>query len=244
MKNPAASGSGSLDSWIDRRLHRPLAHRVTRAVLRTPITATQVTLLSLAAGLAAGWCLGQGQLLPGLWGLALFCLSAVLDHSDGEVARATSTESPLGHFLDNLSDGVVALAMVAGMSWAIAQHLLADDLGIIGWTNAAGVPLCFLVEWRVESLRATTLVTDRQQQILFRILNTLTSREPLYVFVLIYLMVTAHTGDLAWKGLAWAFAGGAHLFWIGMGALGCRFFGLRALIQGGSAIATEEARNG
>lgn len=217
---------------------------MTKALLRTPITATQITLLSLSVGLAAGWCLSLGQLLPGAWGLALFFLSAVLDHSDGEVARATSTESGLGHFLDNLSDGLVALAMVAGMSWAIAHHLHADDLGVIGWTIAAGVAFCFLVEWRVESLRATNPLTDHQRRVLFRVLNTLTSREPLYLFVLIYLMVTAHTGDQAWKGLAWAFAGGVHLFWTGMGALACRFFGFRAMILGRSAVPTEEARNG
>jgi phosphatidylserine synthase len=241
MGNHAAAGSVALDSWIDRRLHRPLSKRVTRVLLLTSITATQVTLLSLAAGLAAGWCLGQGRLGPGVLGLALFYLSAVLDHSDGEVARATSTESALGHFLDNISDGLVALTMLAGMSWQIARHLPSHDLALIGWTIAAGLPLCFIAEWKVESLRAAIPLPDHRRRILFRIMNTLTSREPLYVFVLLYLFVTAYDGDHAWRSLGWTFAVGVHLFWIGMSALGHRFFGLRAMILGASAGPTGEA---
>ncbi len=240
MENPAAAGSGTVDSWIDRRLHRPLSNRLTRALLRTPVTATQVTLLSLVTGLAAGWCLSLGTSLAGLGGLALFCLSAVLDHSDGELARATSTESALGHFLDNVSDGLVGLAVVAGMSWTIAHHLPPDYPSFIGWTIAAGIPLCFLVEWRLESLRAATPLPDPRRQALFRIMNTLTSREPLYVFLLLYLMVTMVEGGLAWRGLAWSFAGGVHLFWIGLGALGCRFFGLRSMLHGPSTAWDKE----
>lgn len=226
------AGSGTVDSWIDRRLHRPLSHQVTRILLHTPVTATQVTLLSLLTGLVAAWCMSQGHPAQALGGLALFCLSAVLDHSDGELARATSTESVLGHVLDNISDGLVALAMVAGMSWTIAHHLPPDHLGVIGWTIAAGLPLCFAVEWRLESLRAATLGQDSQQPILFRIMNTLTSREPLYVFLLVYLMVTTDGDGRAWSALAWAFAGGIHLFWIGLGALGWKFFGLPAMLHG------------
>jgi phosphatidylserine synthase len=180
----------------------------------------------------AAWCMSRGQPAQALGGLALFCLSAVLDHSDGELARATSTESALGHVLDNISDGLVGLAVVAGMSWTIAQHLSPDHLDVIGWTIVAGLPLCFVVEWRLESLRAAAPRRDPTQPILFRIMNTLTSREPLYVFLLVYLMVTTVEDGRAWSALAWVFAGGIHLFWIGLGALGWRFFGLPAMLHG------------
>jgi hypothetical protein len=229
---PIVAGAAAVDSWIDRRLHRPLSHQVTRALLHTPVTATQVTLFSLLTGLLAAWCMSNGHPALACLGFALFGLSAVLDHSDGELARATSTESALGHVLDNISDGLVALAMVAGMSWAIAQQIHPDHLGVIGWTISAGLPLCFVVEWRLESLRATTPRQDSQQPILFRIMNTVTSREPLYVFLLIYLMVATDGTGSAWTLLAWAFAGGIHLFWIGLGALGWRFFGLAAMLRG------------
>lgn len=226
------SGSGTVDSWLDRRLHRPLSHQVTRILLHTPITATQVTLLSLLTGLMAAWCMSHGHPAQAFLGLALFFLSAVLDHSDGELARATSTESALGHTLDNISDGLVGLAMVTGMSWTIAQRIHPDHLSVLGWTIAAGLPLCFVVEWRLESLRAATPRLNGPQPILYRIMNTLTSREPLYVFLLIYLMVTMNGDGEHWNTLAWVFAGGIHLFWIGLGLLGWRFFGLPAMIHG------------
>lgn len=240
----AVAGTRTPDSWMDRRLHRPLSHWVTQAFLHTPLTATQVTILSLAFGLAAGWCFGQGTLLSGLWGLALFCVSAVLDHSDGELARATATESSLGHFLDNLSDGLVALAVVAGMTWSIVAHLPPDYLALLGWTIAAGLPLCFLVEWRVESLRAATPLPDHQRLVLFRTMNILTAREPLYIFLVVYLMVTGSEGGLAWQGLAWAFAGGLHLFWLLLVAVGWRFFGFRTMIRGLSSERNYEPEKG
>jgi phosphatidylglycerophosphate synthase len=229
---------------MDRRLHRPLSHWVTQAFLHTPLTATQVTILSLAFGLAAGWCFGQGTLLSGLWGLALFCLSAVLDHSDGELARATATESSLGHFLDNLSDGLVALAVVAGMTWSIAAHLPPDYLALPGWTFAAGLPLCFLFEWRLESLRAATPLPDHQRLALFRTMNTLTAREPLYTSLVVYLMVTSSEGVQAWQGLAWTFAGGIHLFWLLLVAVGWRFFGFRTMIRGLSSERNRDPEKG
>ncbi len=244
MENPAGGGSGCIDSWVDRRLHRPLSRRVTRALLRTPATATQVTLLSLSSGLAAGWCFGQGRPGWGVGGLGLFLLSAVLDHSDGELARATATESAFGHFLDNLSDGLVALAVVAGMSWAMARHLPDGDLALIAQVIAVGLPACFVTEWRLETLRAVVPLRDSRQRILFRIMNTMTSREPLYVFLLIYLLITINDGAWTWQALAWTFAGGLHLFWAVLLALGWRFFGLRAMIHGPAAVGNDDTASG
>lgn len=88
-----------LAQWFSRPL--------TRLLLGTPLTPNQVTAGNLLVGLAAlgglavgrtGWAVAGALLLQGYY---------VLDHCDGEVARARGLTSPAGFWFDRGADVVV-----------------------------------------------------------------------------------------------------------------------------------------
>ena len=75
------------EELLDLAFYRPLAYAFVRAVYRTPITPNQVTLLSLAGGLAAAWCFTAGVGPALAWGALWYALANILDCADGQLAR-------------------------------------------------------------------------------------------------------------------------------------------------------------
>ena len=129
-----------LDTLFHRRLSRPL----TRLALALGLTANQVSLASLLVGLLAVW--GFWHATPGtaLAGLVLYAAAVVLDHSDGEVARLTRSESRLGEWLDVTSDTVIHALLVLAMG-ATAQ-VRAGRAGIgLGALAASGVVVSAMI---------------------------------------------------------------------------------------------------
>lgn len=106
-----------VEELVDLAVHRPLAYVLTRAAYPTPVTPDQITWASMFVGILAGAAVWSSFLVgaPRL-GLAavLFVLSAVLDCSDGQLARLRGTSSPFGRMLDGAVDLVVQLAFVPG----------------------------------------------------------------------------------------------------------------------------------
>lgn len=118
----AAAKPPEVEEWVDEKLHRPLARRLVRLLLRTALTPNHVTLLSAFVGVSAGVAFAAGAERPEwrlLAGLLLFC-SVILDCSDGQLARAKGISSTLGGVLDGGSDYAVGLAMGIGGSYYMA----------------------------------------------------------------------------------------------------------------------------
>lgn len=106
---------------VDRYVNRTFSAWISRAAVRGPISANQVTLASLATGLVAALFLARSGSGASLLGLLLFQLSAVLDHADGEIARLRLQFSPFGKWLDNWSDHAVDVAAVSALAWRAAR---------------------------------------------------------------------------------------------------------------------------
>jgi phosphatidylglycerophosphate synthase len=105
-----------VEELVDELVHRPLARRVVRLLLRTPITPNQVTLISGALGVAAGVLLPFGVERRAVWlvaGVLLF-LSVVFDCCDGQLARARQISSTTGAILDGIADYAVGVAVGVG----------------------------------------------------------------------------------------------------------------------------------
>jgi phosphatidylglycerophosphate synthase len=207
------AGDSYLAALIDRRLSRP----VTRLLLRVPVAPSQVTLLSVAAGLAGAAGLATVAYPWRVAGVLLLVLSVVLDCVDGELARARHQQSAAGARLDVVGDYLVHLAVFAGL----ATGLLRQGLGAGGaWAAlalVAGVGAAMLTvhvlfirpalrkggdlhwEGSGESLRGTPVGTVAEK---------LASRDYTYL-----LLVLAVAGRLEWFLYAaaagsWAFAAG------------------------------------
>ena len=112
---PAVRGRRNSEHWTADVYLRDISPYLTRVLLRTPITANQVTWLMIATGVSAALVL----LIPGLVGgiLAAVCgqLQMLWDCCDGEVARWRQKSSPTGVFLDRVghytTEGLIPIAL-------------------------------------------------------------------------------------------------------------------------------------
>lgn len=112
---PAVRGRRNSEHWVADAYLRRISPYLTRALLRTHITANGVTWLMVASGALAAPAL----LIPGLPGAllaAVLCqVQMLLDCSDGEVARWRQTTSPKGVFIDRvghyLAEGMIPIAL-------------------------------------------------------------------------------------------------------------------------------------
>jgi len=103
------------EHWIARLALRQVSLRVTALLVRTPVTANQLTVLMIVVGLLAA----VAAALPGLgWALAAAALMLVyflLDLCDGEVARWRRQTSVTGVYLDRVGHYLVEAAFLTGL---------------------------------------------------------------------------------------------------------------------------------
>ena len=96
---------------VDRWFARKVSIYITWLLLHTPISANQVTLLSLAVMLGGLACIAAGTAALLAVGVALLLLAYILDCCDGEVARYRNQTSLRGEYLDALVHATTIPAM-------------------------------------------------------------------------------------------------------------------------------------
>jgi hypothetical protein len=111
---PATLERASGEHWAGRLYMRRISPYVTRALLRTPLSANGVTWLMVPSGLLAAGCLT----LPGIGGalgaVAFVQLQLLFDCCDGEVARWRGESSPAGVYLDRIAHHVTDAGAARG----------------------------------------------------------------------------------------------------------------------------------
>ena len=97
-------------------LRRKFAHRVAQLLVKTRITPNQITIFRffVAAPLTL-YFFSRGTYLYNLIGLGVYVSLAILDWVDGELARMTNQSSVLGKWLDDTSDRVLVLIVLASI---------------------------------------------------------------------------------------------------------------------------------
>ena len=125
---PADGAGPGIKPWDAR-----LAALLVRPLARTRVHPNHVTTLSLLTGLAAAALYGTAARRAANWGAALYVLTNLLDHADGELARLAGKTSAAGGFFDRLTDLVVRASLFMGMGLG----LRAGPLG--HWAIVAGV---------------------------------------------------------------------------------------------------------
>ena len=73
-----------------------------------PVTPTQITIVSLLAGLISFGCYTIDSSTGLIWGALFLYLKIFLDNVDGNLARVRGEVSRLGRFLDSLTDFIVS----------------------------------------------------------------------------------------------------------------------------------------
>lgn len=187
------------DGFMARHVERPISLAISRLLASTAVTPNQMTLTSVAVGLA-----GAPFFLSGLapWqtaGALLLLAHSILDGCDGELARLKFQASRLGGILDfwgdNVVHSVIFACMAAGWSRAIGEAwpLLLGVSAVLGTLGSAG-----LVYWRVMRPKADagplyTSVSTASDRPLARLLDALSRRDFIYLIV-----VFALFGEASW----------------------------------------------
>jgi len=143
------------DGWVSRHCNRPISRLISFLLLSVGLKAWHASGLTLLAGLATAIL----ALRPGYGSLVstgmLFQLASVLDGVDGEMARATLTESEAGARLDAIVDQFTYLACFIGIT--------------IGWAREGGGPQAFV--WMVAIVGALVLSLMRGGRFVSRFAN-------------------------------------------------------------------------
>jgi len=125
-----------VEELIDLFFHRPLAHLIARAAYPTAVTPDQLTIVSMFVGIASGWCtwssLSRGPAYLAAGG-ALLIASAIVDCSDGQLARMRQSSSRFGRMLDGLVDAIVQLAVLPAIVAHVWMTHRADPGAALAW---------------------------------------------------------------------------------------------------------------
>jgi phosphatidylglycerophosphate synthase len=108
------TSGGKQEGFFTRHVRR-YSIPVSRQLLRTPISANQVTLAGFGFALLGGLAFSLGSYWMGVLGALLYAFSTVLDCSDGEVARGSLSSSPYGAWLETITDYLSYFVVLGGI---------------------------------------------------------------------------------------------------------------------------------
>ena len=217
----------SLDTALDGWIHRPAARALSRALEPYPVRPNHVTLLSLVPAVGAAILFSRGQWLWGLGGLAAFWAWAVLDHADGELARAKRLTSEFGKKLDDACDTLASGAMMTGIFYGLVASARAHRpafwwalfIGAVALNETAH----HLVLGKKRALRASAVERGSADAAVVRsqkLLDHFSGREPFYVLIFLFSAATAAAPvwpqiilDVLVAG-TWVFALGGFWTWL------------------------------
>lgn len=117
------------EHWLARLLLRKVSLRITRVLVRTPVSANQLTGLMIVVGLLAAVVVARPGLVAAVAAFVLIQLYFLLDLCDGEVARWRRTTSVTGVYLDRVGHYLVEAAILS----ALGLRAGGQELG--GWST-------------------------------------------------------------------------------------------------------------
>ena len=197
------SAGRPIDTRLDVLFHRRLSRPLTRLALALGLTANQVSLLSLLVGLLSVWGFWHATPWSALAGLVLYAAAVVLDHSDGEVARLTHSESRLGEWLDVTSDTVIHALLVVAMGATAQARTGRTGIGL-GALAASGVVVSAMIA--KTSPRSTAGGVGG-------FLAVLGNRDGFYAMLLLFILSLTFAPALL-SVLMIVVAAGSHAYWL------------------------------
>ncbi|MDA0305951.1 MAG: CDP-alcohol phosphatidyltransferase family protein [Proteobacteria bacterium] len=207
-------------------LSRQLGYFLSLALIRLPVSANQVTFISMLVGLSGCALFANGEVVTNIYGALLLVLSYALDYCDGVIARLKDQCSPTGAAFDDFVDWIVDTSIFAGLGygvWVADGQIWWLWLGLIA---AGGSTIDYIVDLvRVNPFKLAREAAEKEAsgvvepepelsgdktfgQKLFYIFHTLSRAE----FCFIILVLSAF--DVVWVLLPFG-AIGAQAFWLG-----------------------------
>jgi phosphatidylglycerophosphate synthase len=125
------------------RFNRRISVPISVALIRTPITANQLSVILVAVGFYSGWLFSIGAYWPGVIAGFLSLAASILDGCDGEIARLKYQESALGCWIETFGDYSYYIAIFIGLTVGAVQQTGFEAFYWIGALAIGGTLLTF-----------------------------------------------------------------------------------------------------
>ncbi len=125
------------------RFNRRMSLPVSIALMRTPLSANQLSVVLVALGLYSAWLFSLGHYWTGVLGGFLSLAASVLDGCDGEIARLKYQESALGCWIETIGDYTYYLAIFVGLTIGAVRQTHWELFYWIGGLALCGTLLSF-----------------------------------------------------------------------------------------------------
>ena len=134
-------GKNGADGFISTHINRRLSVPISALLVRTPITPTQITVISFLMALVGAAFFTVDRLWASIVAACLVQVSSVVDGCDGEVARLRHLATPSGAWLDTMFDRYADTAVVVAVTLAYA----AGHPGVLPWLGGLAASTGFLL---------------------------------------------------------------------------------------------------
>ncbi|HIE53846.1 MAG TPA: CDP-alcohol phosphatidyltransferase, partial [Chromatiaceae bacterium] len=118
------------DGPVSRWLNRAVSIRLSRWLVRLPVTPNQISLFSFALSLAAAGLFMVGGYPALAAGGVLAQVASIIDGCDGEIARLKHLGSDYGGWLDAVLDRYADAFLLFGLTWHLL-HAQAGDAALL-----------------------------------------------------------------------------------------------------------------
>jgi phosphatidylglycerophosphate synthase len=125
------------------RFNRRMSLPISIALIRTPLTANQLSVSLVAMGFYSAWLFSIGDYWTGVLGAFLSLAASVLDGCDGEIARLKYQESALGCWIETVGDYSYYIAIFAGLTLGAVRQTGAEIFYWLGALALGGLLLTF-----------------------------------------------------------------------------------------------------
>jgi len=127
------------------RFNRRISLPISVALISTPLTANQLSVILVAIGFYSGWLFSLGHYWTGVLAAFLSLAASVLDGCDGEIARLKYQESKLGCWIETFGDYSYYLAIFVGLIIGAVRQTHSDAYHWFGGIALVGTLLSFAI---------------------------------------------------------------------------------------------------
>ncbi len=125
------------------RFNRKISLPISVALIRTPLTANQLSILLVAVGFYSGWLFSIGHYWTGMLAAFLSLAASILDGCDGEIARLKYQESALGCWIETVGDYSYYIAIFIGLTVGAVRQTSQPVFYWVGIIAIGGTLLTF-----------------------------------------------------------------------------------------------------
>jgi phosphatidylglycerophosphate synthase len=125
------------------RLNRRISLPISVALIRTPLTPNQLSVLLVGLGFYSAWLFSLGHYSTGILAAFISLAASILDGCDGEIARLKYQESALGCWIETFGDYTYYVAIFVGLTIGAVRQTGVELFYWIGALALAGTLLSF-----------------------------------------------------------------------------------------------------